>query len=107
MELGDKKNCSYMHSSKRDMLSARNTSLYAYGTYHTRMVYKIVPYAYGIKYAYGTEQLQKTFWESEFPPKLYYHFGGKFPQNCITILGEIHSPKMFFVTTKQFGERDC
>ena len=55
-----------MHSSKRDMLSARNTSLYSYGTYHTRMVrynfvyhtrmvYKIVPYAYGIKYAYGTE----------------------------------------------------
>ena len=37
------------------MLSARNISLYAYGTYHTRMVYKIVPYAYGIKYAYGTE----------------------------------------------------
>ena len=57
-----------MHSSKRDMLSARNTSLYAYGTYHTRMIipyaYGIqnctirvwyVPYAYGIKYAYGTE----------------------------------------------------
>ena len=66
-----------MHSSKRDMLSARNTSLYAYGTYHTRIVipyaYGIqnctirvwyIPYAYGmyrtyaygIKYAYGTEQ---------------------------------------------------
>ena len=44
MELGD--NCSYMHSSKRDILSARNTSLYAYGTYHTRMV---IPYAYGIQ----------------------------------------------------------
>ena len=37
---------------------------YAYGTYHTRMVCTIrvhtirvwyVPYAYGIKYAYGTE----------------------------------------------------
>ena len=83
-----------MHSSKRDMLSARNTSLYVYGTYHTcimcmvrtihvwsyrtRMVYKIVPYAYGtydtrmvhtirvwyvpyaygIKCAYGTEHYQ-------------------------------------------------
>ena len=44
----------------------------AYGTYHTRMVYKIVPYAYGIKYAYGTEQVycnilslvhyQSVFW---------------------------------------------
>ena len=30
MELGDKET-SYMHSSKRDMLSARNTLLYAYG----------------------------------------------------------------------------
>ena len=29
------------------MLSERIASLYAYGTYHTRMVYKIVPYAYG------------------------------------------------------------
>ena len=28
------------------MLSAHNTSLYAYGTYHTRMV---IPYAYGIE----------------------------------------------------------
>ena len=28
--IGDK-NCSYVHSSKRDMLSARNTSLYEYG----------------------------------------------------------------------------
>ena len=57
-----------MHTRKCDMLSARNTSLYAYGTYHTRMVipyaYGIqnctirvwyIPYAYGIKYAYGTE----------------------------------------------------
>ena len=74
MELGDKEIvASYMHSSKRDMLSARNTSLYVYGTYHmrmvisrvhnimnswsyrTRMVYKIVPYAYGmyVPYAFG------------------------------------------------------
>ena len=57
-----------MHSSKRDMLSARIASLYAYGhtvrvwytkLYHTRTVHTIrvwyVPYAYGIKYAYGTE----------------------------------------------------
>ena len=60
MELGDKETIAIiiMHSSKCDMLSARNTSLYAYGTYHTRMVYKIVPYVYGIKYAYGTEQHQ-------------------------------------------------
>ena len=61
MELGDKETvATYMHSSKCDMLSARNTSLYAYGTYHTRMV---IPYAYGIQnctvrvwyipYAYG------------------------------------------------------
>ena len=63
MELGDKeteRNCSYMLSSKRDMLSERIVSLYAYGTYHTRMV---IPYAYGIQnctirvryvpYAYG------------------------------------------------------
>ena len=69
MELGDKETvATYMHSSKRDMLSARNTSLYAYGhtvrvwytkLYHTCMVHTIrtwyVPYAYGIKYAYGTE----------------------------------------------------
>ena len=34
MELGDKETIAgYMLSSKRDMLSARNTSLYAYGTY--------------------------------------------------------------------------
>ena len=59
-----------MHSSKRDMLSERIASLYAYGhtvrvwytkLYHTRTVHTIrvwyVPYAYGIKYAYGTEQL--------------------------------------------------
>ena len=51
-----------MHSSKRDMLSARNTYSYTrmvrtirVWSYRTRMVYKIVPYAYGIKYAYGTE----------------------------------------------------
>ena len=30
MELGDKET-SYMHSGKRDVLSARDTSLYAYG----------------------------------------------------------------------------
>ena len=51
MELGDKETvASYMHSSKRDMLSARNTSLYAYGhtvriwytkLYHTHMVQNI------------------------------------------------------------------
>ena len=57
MELEDKETvATYMHLSKRDILSARITLLYAYGTYHTRMVYKIVPYAYGIKYAYDTEQ---------------------------------------------------
>ena len=60
-----------MHSSKRDMLSERIASLYAYGTYHMRMVIpyaygiqnftirvRYIPYAYGmyrIKYAYGTE----------------------------------------------------
>ena len=39
MELGDKDTvASYIHLSKRDMLSARNTSLYACGTYHTRIV---------------------------------------------------------------------
>ena len=27
-------------------------------SYCKRMVYKIVPYAYGIKYAYGTEHLK-------------------------------------------------
>ena len=49
MELGDKET-SYMHSGKRDVLSARDTSLYAYGhtvrvwytkLYHTRMVQNI------------------------------------------------------------------
>ena len=76
MELGDKeteRNCSYMHSSKRDMLSERIVSLYAYGhtvrvwytkLYHTRTVRTIrvwyVPYAYGIKYAYGTEHRHET-----------------------------------------------
>ena len=55
MELGDKET-SYMHSSKHDMLSARNTSLYAYGTYHTRMV---IPYAYDIqKYTTLTPQIK-------------------------------------------------
>ena len=65
-----------MHPSKRDMLYERIALLYAYGMYHTRMhghtvrvwytklyhtrtVHTIrvwyVPYAYGIKYAYGTE----------------------------------------------------
>ena len=57
-----------MYSCKRDMLFARIASLYAYGTYHTRMVIpyaygiqnctirvRYIPYAYGIKYAYGTE----------------------------------------------------
>ena len=57
-----------MHSSKRNMLSARIALLYAYGTYHTRMVIpyaygiqnctirvRYIPYAYGTKYAYGTE----------------------------------------------------
>ena len=48
-----------MHASKRDMLSARNTSLYAYGMYHTRtrMVYKIVPYTYGM---YHTRMVQNS-----------------------------------------------
>ena len=59
MELGDKEIVAiyiyiiyiyiYIHASKRDMLSARIIHHY------TCMVYKIVPYAYGIKYAYGTE----------------------------------------------------
>ena len=54
LELGDKETvATYMHSSKRDILSARNTSLYAYGTYRTHMVYKIVPYAYGTEHRHN------------------------------------------------------
>ena len=30
--------------------------------YHTCMVYKIVPYAYGIKYVYDTEQLHRLLY---------------------------------------------
>ena len=50
MELGDKETVAICIQASVIMLSARNTSLYAYGTYHMRMV---IPY--GIKYTYGTE----------------------------------------------------
>ena len=68
MELGDKETVAicmqasvtcYLHVIHRYTRMVRIIRVwyvsYAYGTYHTRMVYKIVPYAYGIKYAYGTE----------------------------------------------------
>ena len=41
-----------MHSSKRDMLSARNTSLYVYGTYHTHMVHTIRIWSYRMQPSY-------------------------------------------------------
>ena len=61
-----------MHSSKRDMLSAllhRYTRMvrtirvwsyriYAYGIQNCTIRVRNIPYAYGIKYAYGTEQVQ-------------------------------------------------
>ena len=47
MELGDKETVAIcIQASVTCYLHARNTSLYAYGTYHTRMV---IPYAYGIQ----------------------------------------------------------
>ena len=60
MELGDKETVAICIQASVTCYIARNTSLYAYGTYHTRM---IIPYAYGIQnctiriwyipYAYG------------------------------------------------------
>ena len=67
MELGDKETIAIcIQASVTCYLHV--IQLYAYGTYHTRMVIpyaygiqnctirvRYVPYAYGIKYAYGTE----------------------------------------------------
>ena len=60
------------------MLSACNISLYTYGTYHMRT---IIPYAYGIKYAYGTEQ-QRFEGEENFEA---YNYLSKLRYTLITI----------------------
>ena len=41
-----------------NLLVFANQVTYHVQQYHTRMVYKILLYAYGIKYAYGTEHIQ-------------------------------------------------